>query len=372
MKKGKIMGAVLLVMIGLSGCGAKPQTEFSEALASQSGQTAGTFSMAIDDLTISGENTADASETAMYNMIANQLKALKMSGDYSVDKKKEALAMDMDIDMLGQKIPLEMILDQKNQKAYVSSNFYQALMNFAGSLSGENIGGAMNDQLKDKYILMDEEELEETLPSKGSGSIGTTGFSDKKLFKEYVETLEGDSFAKKEDTLTHTFTKKELLGYCNYIKENGSKKQKEAVAEMKKTLEDAEKMSVKVAINPKKKTQKMKISTTTENDGKKINLQLTFDTQSKDKGKAVKIPEKNDTITLDELTEQATQEAMNGLGYDTDEYYEELMNNIRQIGGQLDSASVEQLKENNKSLLTDEQYDEFVKLLDEVTAAPAI
>lgn len=364
MKKLKVVMVLALALVFFAGCKKETQKEFTEELAKQSEMNAGEYSILIDKMTITGEEE-DAQTRASMDMAAKMISGTKISGDYLQDSEKELVDLNMNVDVLGQKIPINMFMDQKKQSMYLDTGFMTEMMNIVKEFNADVSFEAKDfEKLNGKYIHITEEDMKKQADSKTDTSALTAGFNGK-LFREYLDTLESDSFEKKEDTIKRTFTKKDIKGYIKYAKENGSKEEKKAVKELEKNLDDLTKYEQTTTLNTKKHTQKTTMKIAAENDGATVSLELTMNNQAKESDKKVELPKSADTISMEEFEKimEDTQKKNNSLVSEED--FNDLLDAIRRGGGQFSQTQIDQIKRTYKPYLTEEQYKQLEEALDQ-------
>lgn len=158
MKKGLGLLAAGLLTLTLGGCGGQSaQDVYTEALTEQADiekYNAGTFSLSFDELNFDYQSD-DVSTNTMMNMVATQLKDVKVTGDYLIDTKNEALDYKMKAEVMGQKIPMDFVMG--SDAIYYSGDSFADIMDLVGSFAGENTLDMSNvsEELAGKYVKMD-------------------------------------------------------------------------------------------------------------------------------------------------------------------------------------------------------------------------
>lgn len=364
MKKFKAVMALAFVLVFFAGCKKETQKEFTQELGKQSEMNAGDYSIVIDKMTITGEEE-DAQTRASMDMAAKMISGTKISGDYLQDSEKELVGLNMNVDVLGQKIPINMFMDQKKKSMYLDTGFMTEMMNIMKDFNADVSFEAKDfEKLNGKYIHMTEEDMKKQADGKTDTSALTAGFNGK-LFREYLDTLESDSFEKKEDTIKRKFTKKDIQGYIKYAKENGNKDEKKAAKELEESLDELTKYEQTTTLNTKKNSQKTTMKIAAKNEGTTMSLDLTLNNQAKESKKKVELPKSADTISMKEFEKilEDTQRA-NSSPID-EEDFNNLLDAIRRGGDQFTQEQIDQLKRTYKPYLTEEQYKQLEEALDQ-------
>ncbi|MGL9727188.1 hypothetical protein [Enterococcus sp. DIV0756] len=363
MKKLKLVMVAAFALVLFAGCKQKPQEEFTAELAKQSEMNAGTYSLVIDKLTIAGESE-DARTRASMDLGAKMISGTKISGNYLKDSEKKRIAMDMNIDVLGQKIPMDFFMDQKKKTMYLSTGFMTETVNIMKEFNAEMTFDAKEiEKLEGKYVRMTEEDMKKSANSKTDTSFAYENF-DWEFLGKYLNTLDADSFEKKDDTIKRTFTKKDIKGYIDYAKENGSKEDKKAVKELEKNLDDLTKYEQTTTLNTKKHTQKTTMKITAKNDDNTVSMDLTMNSQAKDSKKKITLPKSADTISMAEF-QKILDDAQKNESLVSEEDFNELLDAIRRGGGQFNQDQIDQIKRTYKPYLTDEQYKQLEEALNQ-------
>lgn len=365
MKKLKVIVVMGLALVFFAGCKKETQKEFSAELAKQSEMDAGNFSILVDKMSIESEDAdTDASTRASMDMAAKMISGTKISGDYLKDKEGKRMEMNMNFDLLGQKIPLNFFMDQKKKSVYMSTEFLTEINEIAKAFSTEvPIEAKDVEQLKGKYIHITEEDMKKQAGNK-TDVDSFSGDMNSKLFREYLDTLESDSFEKKEDTIKRTFTKKNIQGFIKYAEENGNKDEKKAAEDLEKNIDQLTDYEQTTTLNTKKNTQKTKMKLAAKNNGTKVSVELSLDSEAKNSDKKVQLPKEADTVSLEKL-EEILAPAQGQNAQVSDEDFNDLLEAIRSGQAQLTPAQIEQFKNTYKPYLTDEQYKQLEEALNQ-------
>ena len=219
------------------------------------------------------------------------------------------------------------------------------------------------EKLKGKYVQMTEEDMKKNANNKTDTSLAYENF-DWEFLGNYLNTLDSDSFEKKDDTIKRTFTKKDIKGYIDYAKENGSKEEKKAVKELEKNLDDLTKYEQTTTLNTKKHTQKTKMKIAAKNDDSTVSMDLTMNSQAKDSKKKITLPKSADTISMEEF-QKILDDAQKNESLVSEEEFNELLDAIKQGRGQFTQAQIDQIKSTYKPYLTEEQFKQLEEALDQ-------
>lgn len=364
MKKVKMVMALILALVFFAGCKKETQKEFTAELAKQNEMNAGEYSMVIDKVSIAG-GEADAATRASMEMAAKMINGTKISGDYLKDSEKKAVAMNMNFDLFGQKIPLEFFMDQKKHSFYLSTQFLSEITEIAEAFDAAVPYSEKDlESLKGKYIHFNEEDMKDLAGAQGD----TSSFSkqtDSKLFSEYMDTLDSDSFEKKDNTIKRKFTKKDIKDFIKYAKENGNKEEKKAIKNIEENLDELTKYEQTTTLNTEKHTQKTTLKIAAKNtDETSYSFEVTLNNKAKESKKKVQLPKEANTVTTDEVakTFSAAQEKD---ALVSDEDFNDLLEAIRSGQTHLTQTQIDQLKRTYKPYLTEEQYKQLEEALDQ-------
>ena len=185
-------------------------------------------------------------------------------------KKEKAFSLEMKLKAMGMDVPISLIgsLDNegKEPKLYLATDMMEYIVAVADSMSDGAIDSSQLDteKLKGKYIdllAMNEESAKEW-----QDTIKEYQESEKerkqsaKEYKEFLEGLDKDTFEKKGDTITHTFTKKELQKLIKITTETSEKGKEQDPFEKVKDV------SAKVSVNTKENKTNMLINVKPQQD----------------------------------------------------------------------------------------------------------
>lgn len=346
-----------------TGCKKQVQKEFSGELAKQSEMNAGEYSIEIDHLSIDAENAA-APTKAQMAMIAKMVTGTKISGGYRLDSKEELLFMDMNVKVLGQEIPLEFLMNQKDDSFYVSTNFMTKAMELAKEFNAEiPVEESTFEALEGKYIHITDEDVQENI----TDQVTTDRMNDplhSKLFSDYINTLDSDSFERKGDTITRTFTKKDMKGFVNYVNIHGDKAEKKEANELKKNLHLLTEFKQKMVIDTNRHTQKTTINFSVKNEGVTSSATVRAENKAKESKKKLHLPKKNQIVSMKELEEtMSSVQEQNTTVSEKD--FNELLEGIRSGEANFTQERMEQIREGYKPYLSEEQYKQLEEALNQ-------
>lgn len=358
MKKFRIMMLTVLTLLLFSGCKQQTQQEFSEELIKQSERNAGDFSLRINQVDIEAKDAEESTRTRQ-ELLAKMISGTKISGDYQQQRKQERLALNLSVDGLGQELPIQLFVDEKQPSVYLSTDFMTDIATLAKEFNSElPFEPQAFEQLQGKYLHLDEQTLEQQAEGAAVGEVRSGDF-DFSLMSEYLATLEADSFETKADTIKRTFTKTDIQQFIKYVKENGDKSSKQVVEEGEKMVADLSKYRQTTTVNTKKHTQKTVLTFTLKNDDAEVSADVTLTSQAKDSNQEITWPKAADTLSLAEFQKiiEATQTTSETPI--SEEEFNELLAIIRNNGNQLTAEQIEALKEDYRAYLTEEQYKQF-------------
>ena len=307
---------IVLGLIGLTACGTDSRKEFTKAMYSTNSKEfdSAKFDMNIKEFDM---KTNDSAGSAYINIIANQIKDIKIDGNYASDQKQESYKMEMNLNLLGQKIPFHLV-GQKD-KAYLSTNFVTSLLELAkGFQLPIDVSAEDLKKLDGKY--MDVETTSESLTTGNKKestnpfkNINPTSANNSKMItevKKKIESFDKDSFKKDGDKITHTFTKKEILELLDTMKtvakeEKDTDNEKEinnAIDSLKKTYD---KLDIKITANKKTSKTDYEIAVVAATDSKKDKFSMTVagSIQPEKKDQKINLPDKKDILSQDQVTE---------------------------------------------------------------------
>ncbi|WP_313630687.1 hypothetical protein [Enterococcus devriesei] len=366
MKKLKVIIIMALALLFFTGCKKENQKEFSAELAKQNEMNAGNYSVVVDELAIKG-NDQDAPTRASMEMIAKMVSGTKITGDYQKDTEAKLAKINMNIAALGQTVPLNLYFDMKENdpSVYLSTEFMSKALEIAKEFNAETpIDAKEFEQFKGKYIHLTNEDLEKNTAGKKQTSDIAASFNSKH-FADYLATLDTDSFKQEGDTIQRTFTKKDLQGFFDYVKENGSKKEQASIKDAEKRLDQLSSYKQTTTLNTQKHSQTTTMQADAKNTEATLSLKLTIKNDTKDSKQKIELPKKGDTISVEEFTEKMS--AGQQQGQVSQEEFADILADINSSNGQITPESAEQVKRAYKPYLTEEQYEQLEEALNSKT-----
>ncbi|WP_203364660.1 hypothetical protein [Bacillus sp. REN10] len=369
------IAAIVLAGGTLAACGQSPKEQYISLMAKASEAESGKLEMSIKDFAVSG----DSQTQAFANMMKNQLNDIKLTSNYSMPDDGKEYSVDLNVDALGQKIKFEMLGNQEN--AYLSTDYVASMMDLVNQFSG---GQAVIDDKKLKEIEGKYIDLKAVAESEDASKVtGTEKLEDldlktavkyqKDLQKEFVKYLEDDvddkRFTEKEGKLSFTIKKKDLEK-LNDIQEELAKKNKDYkqyTSDFATTLKDLDKLDIKTVIDEKTNKQTYDIDI----ESKKNNIdsyKFHIVNIPSDKTKDVKMPSKDQLVSekqLNEMMDSATgTTSLDATAVKwTDAEFNQVMDIVKQNAGSYSDAQRQQILEQYKVYMTDEQYKEMEKEL---------
>ncbi|MGG5370232.1 hypothetical protein [Enterococcus sp. AZ196] len=363
MKKFRVIMVLAVALVFFTGCKKQTQKEFSEELAKQGDMNAGEYSAVIDRVAIEGEDADKQTRTSIYK-IEKMISGTKMSGNYQIDFKKKLLAMDLSIDGLGEKFPIELYVDGKRPSLYISTDFIPELVNTIKAFNPDvPVEAKQFDDLKGKYLFDDQKKSKEKGDAKTDADT-LSGTLNSQLFSDYLNTLDPDSFEKQEDTIKRTFTKKDVQNFVKYAKENGDKEEKKDAEKLEKKLKDVTGYKQTITLNTKKHTQKSVMKLAVKNKDMTVKLDMTVNNQAKKSDRKIKLPKAADTVSMEEF-QKIIEDAQKSSTMISEEDFNDLLEVIRRNGSQLSQQQIEQFKSTYKPYLSEEQYKQLEEALEQ-------
>ncbi|MBO0451170.1 hypothetical protein [Candidatus Enterococcus murrayae] len=359
MKKFFASVSLVLVLGILGGCGPSPQEQYKEELKSQAKMNDQTFKITIDSLSINSSEEQNAEDKMTYDVVEKQLKGLSLKGTILKDKKTKDVVLTLSTNLFGQDLDYEVFTSNKTKDYYIKADAYNQTIEFIKQFTTELPVDVIDSKvIQGKYIHLTKEELDESLDEANEvRSISSKQYSD------FYDSLDKDSFKKEGDKITHQFTKKELESFVDSLSE---KKDKELRTSIEERLEELKKLTIDLTVDTKKKTKKAKfVATTKPVDGISYTLKMSIDQRAKDSEKRVKLPSKKDSLSLTEFAREAV--SLTDVEV-SEEDMQTLLEKIRQNSESVDAETAERFKETYKHLLSDEQFKELSKVLDEIVA----
>ena len=368
MKKMKLALLVLLSIIVLAGCGKSAKEEFFDAAKKTATESSSNdFSMKIKDIKLTSDMSGDPSVNAM----VTQLKDIKVNGSIQQDVKEKLSATDLKIEALGQKLPLSFI--SKNDDMYLSLDILKGIANistqFGASLPFDEL---TFKEVEGKYINISEKN-ELDIDTKNAKSFG----KDYQVsVTKYFDSLSEERFTKKDDVVTFSITKKDIVELAKeYNKVAKSKKSyaEYVIPDLDKVIKSLPK-NITLKINNNTKSQASDMTMLIEFDKNEQvpikSVELLYTLKPNDKKVAIKVPAKKNIMTMDEVSEllAATEESQLNASYDDvkidDAEFNQLLEAITTEDlSALTKNDIDSLLANYKEILTPKQYKAMEKAL---------
>lgn len=370
-KKLGTVASLSLAVIILASCGKSPQDEFIGYMESQNKQTVGTwdFNMAIEEIEVT--DSPEAKTNPMINMMVTQIKDASIDGTVKADLEKEkAFGIDMKVKALGMEMPINMVGSfGKEPKMYLATDIYEYIMNIVGSMSQGAVDTSQLDMSKLKGKYLDLLDIDADTASKKELQDASKQFQQseknrQEMTKKYTEFLTGldkKTFTKKEDVVTHTFTKEELTQMIKITADST----KDKSADLDKAFDEIKDISVKTSVDIKKDKTTMAIKMVPKDTEAGIkSLKMKMSTTMKDKKADIKLPKKEDIISSKELEKLFPQGAPAGQKEEiSDADFQEATKALKEHKDQIDDKTKEELLANYKTVLSEEQYKEIESIL---------
>lgn len=383
MKKWGLGILTTLSVFLMSGCWNDPRTEFIEALsnAGTSAAEASKFELSVDDFDYSG---GDANTSMYISMFASQLKQMTLDGSFASDEDKEVSETEVKLNVYGEAIPFQFVTEKENM--YLSTSFIAGALDIAEAFQLpvtidedelEKLDGKFIDieNIKDQF---DEEDKEE----EDDSNIGFDLALIKKM-KEIMDIFDKDSFTKKDDVISHTFTKKEIIevmealkGYAKEAKDKDSQKSfEESIAALKGSIKD---LKIKVSVNQKtnKITSTIKLSYLYDDTDAKMDISLKFNITPQKKSGKINVPSEREILSeerFDEILDSIfapqeeeldTYDDMYGDEESIDDYLDELIEQIELYPDMFTEDEIDSIRENGPLVFDEDQMKRLNDALD--------
>lgn len=369
MKRVTLVFILTAALTLFTGCKQEVQKEFSNEMIKQSNMNAGDYSLEIDNLSITAED-ADAPMRTQMDMVSKMINGSKVSGSYQLDDKEKLLSMNMNVEMLGQKIPVDFLMNQKNNSIYLNTNFMTKAMELAKEFNSElPIDQNSLESLKGKYIKITDEDVKKNSSNQLPADQINENLNSK-LFIEYINTLDSNSFEKKENKITRTFTKNDIKGFVNYVNTHGNKTEKKEAKELKKNLNILKSFKQKMVLDTKKHTQNTAMDFSVQKEEVTVSAKVKVKSTSKEAKEKLYLPKMKQVVSMQELEKKisSVQESEYKI---PEEDFNELLEGIKNGQLELSQEQIDQIKEEYQSYLSEQQYKQLEEVLDQVTQEAA-
>lgn len=343
----------LLINIGiLSGCGTTPQEEFMKEFQYQQELNSGTIKLVIDEVNLLGDSK---NQTEM-DTFAKQFNGSFIEGDFLIDKKSKNLFFDMKAKVLQEEMPFTFYSNNKEGVGYVSASSFDSIVSVAQKLTNTISTMQVDAEIMDgKYLKLTPENVKEVFDIE----VSLKNKSPKQL-SSYLETKDKKSFKKKGNELTHHVSNKE---WRNFLKDLKKEKDHDIQQWASNKLEEVDRATFDLTIDSKKHTREIICHLTTTEKNVTSKFRATIQQDFKASNKSVKIPNERDTIHLDDFINDAQSDPQVN-----DENMKILIESVLADKENIDEAAAESGKRFYRQYLNDEQYQQLVKVLDEIVA----
>ncbi|MBL1228893.1 hypothetical protein IW492_06555 [Enterococcus sp. BWB1-3] len=341
----------------LVGCSNDPQKEFVDALYSteQSTFNAAKFEMSIDNIDFS----SDEDDSAYTAMMVSQLENITVDGSYALNQDDETMEMEMNLNALGQTLPLQFVIQK--EKMYLSASFFSGAVDIANALQYPiDISASDLKKLDGKYIDVGEVGSEFTDGASSSSDVAAAAgtVNDKELqdkLRKLMESFDKKTFTKKDDVITHIFTKKEITQIAEVIMESledskSGKTDKSSVDITEMFSEGLEDLSVELSINTKSSAMSYKFNMVIKDETTDMDLTLSMKMTPQKNTEKISVPSKKNVLTTDEFDAIISSIYGSAMGRSADSsYYDDLYGD---------------LYEDEDYAFTDEEFDQLIESIE--------
>lgn len=373
-KKLGILIAMIGTVVTLAACSTTPQGQFLEQMekVSSTKNNSGTLEMSIADLELTQESAGG--NDAMMGMIMSSVKGMKLTADYQTDSKTpENFMVNMKLSAMGTDIPMEMIGSMGDKpQIFISTDVMSSVMELAQTFGGANVPVITGlDDLKGKYVdvmAMQEATKASKADVKEMENAQEFAKAYQKEVAAYLKGLDKKSFTKKDDVITHTFTKKEISDIMALSQKvaKSDKKFASYVAEevdFDEVLKELDDLSVTVKANTKTNATKIRtlVSPSEKNSSaglKSITVDMVM--TSKSDKVTVKLPAKEDILSKEQVNNLMTPEPTAQL---SDEDFKTILDTYKGTASELSESEKAEMLKQSKQFLSDSQYKELEAVL---------
>lgn len=350
-----LLGVVFL----LSACSKSPKEEFMTAYNALSSEE---YNAAEFELSITDFQLDQTTGSAWASMLGESLKEMAITGDYQYNEKDKSYSLDAEIKAFGNTMPLEIV--GKEEEAYISTSFIEGLLAFMDSFgSPTEVDQEKLNELKGKYIDFDLEEMETADETRESAGAMPDPEKVKSTINTLMEKAEDDSFKSEGDTVSHTFTDKELKKVVRNFNTGGV------------AAADFDSMTMNMKIN--KKTMKTYCTIKMQDSDQKMTMKVKL-TPSKKAGE-IALPKKKDVVPEEEMQEIFAPQSVSGIADETawddeavgelpDEEFEVLYQQCEASLNAFSSEDRENILSTYSPYLNDEQYARLEALFNQEPA----
>lgn len=346
-KKIKLLLLVVMMMILAVGCSV--QNKFLKSILSIRSGNFVEYKVKVDEVKLK----EDIGKIPL-NILNEIMTNIDITGDlYRDSKDKSLIKSDFSLNILGGKIPLE-IINQGN-KLYISADYTLAVTDVLSSTLGMNLTDKdLEDQIKGKYL-----DISNKTAKKKSGKKKDTKSSkeaDKKIrniFIKNIRKMEKSKFSSEKNIHTAKFENDDLKKLTSEIlKVDGVKPE---IRKYAKAIDELDNIALVVAIDSKE--QKCKVKAEIDKDGQYLKGNIDMNILEKDK--TVTLPEKGDILTTKELDDIISKNNVFQEESLSDTFYNISNEDFDSIVAEIKAAK-------ESGLISIEDIDEAIKIYEEI------
>lgn len=306
MKKGLILAGIGLFFL-LAGCNQETRrdifTDNLELYGATSEHNHIDFIFAVEQLerkTPEDNDLADDEAQEMLDELASLI-TTRAIGEFLYDKEKDAMQGDMTIIALANEIPIEFI--RWEDKFFLAGASYLELLELASQVTDEEINQTLlEERLANRYLEFDLAELAEMTGSAETASLfePSTELANErvKLFADYSDTLDEDSFIQAGDAISRNYSLEELENFGTYVEENGSESLKEQMP-VASQLAATGMRALTITVDPN--IGKLEYKGTIDNE--RLNMVFSLNYEARQTSKTVEVPSGDKVIAEEEKME---------------------------------------------------------------------
>ncbi|WP_321385762.1 hypothetical protein [uncultured Enterococcus sp.] len=370
----------------LSGCWNDPRTEFIEALSNvgSSAAEASKFEIGVEDFDYT---SSDASSNLYMGMLASQIKGITLDGSFASDEEKEVSETELKLNMYGESIPFQFVTEKENM--YLSTSFVTGALDIAEAFQYPvTISQSDLDKLEGKFINIDyiTDQFDDNSEDDDKDTDGGFDLALIKKMKEIMDIFDKDSFTKKDDVISHTFTKKEIIAVMealkDYAKEAKDKESQKTFQEGITALKSSfDTLKIKVSVNTKtnKVTSTVTMGYQDDTTDMGMDLVLKIKITPQKKSGEIKVPGKRDILSeerfqviMDSIFAEEEEEEVDLDDYQDlygddaymDEYLDDLIEQIELNPDLFTSEEADALRENGPLVFDKDQMKRLNDALD--------
>lgn len=210
-----------LFLLLLSGCGNKLQSRFIQAIERNFNQSSASFEISIPEIELDSatmspkkNNTQDLS---LVSLLTPQLNTFRVHGDYTIDfENKNALELNANVDLFGQKIPINFI--GNSEKQYFSLNYFLAQNTFSENFAPVNADNRKKvdldyKKLAGRYINFNDLTTSHEKPTFSTETWALAKEHSQAVQEElatYITQLDNQHFSKHDNTILLTLNRENI------------------------------------------------------------------------------------------------------------------------------------------------------------------